>query len=289
MKHFRILLVISLIGLTLFYNIERLDFGEENVIDIDSAVYVLGFLAIISTVALPVTRYLNVAWVMTLWSTIFVLAKLWLLYFADGRPLLGGIYTYLSITELALLLIMVWLFFKLARAIYDFELGVENITFSDHNGRIRQFDKARDEIRVEMFRSRHNHHPLSVIIVEPEAGHVEMALHRAVQEVQQAMMRSYLLNNMAQLVSKYLRRTDIVMEQRGEGRFLVLCPETTIEDAKLLVEYIQTITSQQMGISVACGSATFPNEAFTFEELVNLAETHLTPFSEQKKPLTLSE
>jgi GGDEF domain-containing protein len=275
MKQVRILLVIFLLGLTFFYNIERLDFGEENVIDIDSAVYVIGFVATVLTVSLSIIRYFNVAMLMALWAGVFIFSKMWLAYFADGRPILGGIYTYLSITELALLLIAVWISYKLAIALYDFELAVEKITLTDHSGRIQQFDEASEDVQVEMFRSRHNHHPLSVIIIEPEAGTVEMAVHKAVQDVQQAMIRRYVINNMAQTVSKYLRRTDVVLEQRGQGRFMVLCPETTIQDTKLLIEYIQTIISEQMGISVACGAATFPNEAFTFEEMVNQAEAHL--------------
>ncbi len=275
MKQVRILLVIFLLGLTFFYNIERLDFGEENVIDIDSAVYVIGFVATVLTVALSIIRYFNVAILMALWAGVFIFIKMWLAYFADGRPILGGIYTYLSITELALLLIAVWISYKLAIALYDFELAVEKITLTDHSGRIQQFDEASEDVQIEMFRSRHNHHPLSVIIIEPEAGTVEMAVHKAVQDVQQAMIRRYVINNMAQTVSKYLRRTDVVLEQRGQGRFMVLCPETTIQDTKLLIEYIQTIISEQMGISVACGAATFPNEAFTFEEMVNQAEAHL--------------
>ncbi len=268
-------MVIFLLGLTFFYNIERLDFGEENVIDIDSAVYVIGFVATVLTVALSIIRYFNVAILMALWAGVFIFIKMWLAYFADGRPILGGIYTYLSITELALLLIAVWISYKLAIALYDFELAVEKITLTDHSGRIQQFDEASEDVQIEMFRSRHNHHPLSVIIIEPEAGTVEMAVHKAVQDVQQAMIRRYVINNMAQTVSKYLRRTDVVLEQRGQGRFMVLCPETTIQDTKLLMEYIQTIISEQMGISVACGAATFPNEAFTFEEMVNQAEAHL--------------
>jgi len=284
MKHFRLLLVIFLVGLAFFYNIERLDVGEENVINIDSAVYVLGFLATVSTIALPVVRYLGVGVTMGLWAVIFVLSKLWLFYFADGRSLLGGVYTYLSIAELALLLIAVWITYKLAIALYDFELAVEKITFKENNGRVRQFDQAHEDIQVEMFRSRHNHHPLSVIVVEPDAGTVETTLHRAVQDVQQSMMRNYVLNNMAQMVSKYLRRTDVVLEQRGRGRFLIFCPETTNLDTQLLIEYIQTISAEQMGIYVNCGAATFPNDAFTFEELVTEAEARIEPLLENSNP-----
>ena len=126
-----------------------------------------------------------------------------------------------------------------------------------------------------MFRSRHNHNPLSVVLVELEPESLQAALHHAVQEVQQALLTNYVVNNIAHTLSKYLRRTDLILEQRDQGRFLIMCPDTTSGDLKLLVEYIQAVAAEQLGTSLACGVATFPDEAITFEELVNRAESHL--------------
>jgi hypothetical protein len=264
-----------LIGLAIFYNIERLDLGEVNVIDIDSVVYPLGLIAVISVLLLPILqRYRRILSVIV-WAGIYFLIKVLLLLFFQGRPLLGGFYTYLTFTEVFLLSIIVWLSHSFATHLREVEEAVKRITFPNSNRQIRQFRESDEDIQVEMFRSRYHHHPLSIILVKPEPKSIQVILHRLVQEIQQAMLSSYVINNMAQTLSKYLRRTDLILEQRDQGRFIIVCPETNAKDSELLVEYIQTVAQEQLGASVTYGVATFPDEAVTFEELVRRAESKL--------------
>jgi GGDEF domain-containing protein len=285
MKHLSRSAILLLITLALFFNIERLDFGEANVIDIASFVYVLGLAAVLSLILIPILRRSNVAVSTALWTGIYLSSKFLLFQFFEERPLLGGLYTYLTITELVFILILVWLSHNFAAGLYEFEEAVKRITFSDSNRRIRQYHEADEDIQVEMFRSRHNHHPLSIIVVEPNAQSLQTTLHRLVQEFQQTMLSSYVINNMAQTLSKYLRRTDLILEQREKGRFIIVCPETNANDSELLVEYIQNVALEQLGTSVVYGMATFPKEAVTFEELVRQAESKLQHFHNGKNPL----
>lgn len=277
MKNIQYLLVLFIIGLTIFFNIERLDFGQNNLINIASFVYVLGGSANILTFAVPILRRSKVFVSLLLWAIIYLLLKLlfWSFDLVGARPLLGGIYTYLSITEMVLLLITVGVAHKISAALLDFEDAVKRITFTDDNKRVRQLENASEDIGLEIFRSRHHHRPLSLIVVQPKPESIKVAIHRAVQETQQAMISNYVINSMAHTISKYLRRTDLILEQRGQGRFMVLSPETTASDSHLLADYIQTISEEQLGISVCCGIATFPDEALTFEELVQHAESHV--------------
>lgn len=260
-----------MIWIAIFFNIERLDLGKENAIDIDSLVYVLGLSAVISIISVRAFHRYNVAVSIGLWGGIFVLSKLVL-----GRPLLGGVYTYLSITELSFLLVSGWLAHLLASALYEFKEAVERITFRENsNKRVQELAQAYDEIQIEMFRSRHHHHPMSIIVVEPMLDAIQTSLHRLVQEIQQAMVSSYVINNMAHTLSKYIRRTDLVLEQRDRGRFVILCPDTNSVDLDLMVEYVKSVAKEQLGTPVTCGAATFPDEAITFEELLRKAETQL--------------
>jgi GGDEF domain-containing protein len=271
MKYLRYLLILLVLGLTLFFNIERLDFGRQNIIDIDSFAYVLGAVAVVSMLIVPALWRFHIAFPLTFWIGLYFLIKV----VVFGSPLLGGLYTYLTITEVAFLTVILWLTYRLTRAIGDFEEAVENITLVNGNRRIQPLGDATENIQSEMFRSRHNHRPLGVVIVEPRAESIQATLQRAVQEVQQAMLNRYVLNNLANQLTHYLRRTDLVLEESSRGRFIILCPETNAEDLKMLSEYIQTITAKKFGMSVACGMATFPDEALTFEELVNQAEARL--------------
>lgn len=271
MKRLRLLIVGLLIWIAIFFNIERLDFGKENVIDIDTLVYILGLVAVISIIAMRSFHRYNVSVSIGLWCVVFLLSKM-----LFGRPFLGGIYTYLSITELSFLLVSIWLAHLLALALYEFEEAVERITFRENsNKRVQKLAQAHDEIQIEMFRSRHHHHPMSIIVVEPMLDAIQTSLHRLVQEIQQTMVSSYVVNNMAHTLSKYIRRTDFVLEQRERGRFIILCPDTNSTDLELMVEYVKSVAKDQLGTPITCGAVTFPDEAITFEELLSKAETQL--------------
>lgn len=275
MKKLRLSVIVLVIGLSIFFNIERLDLTTENFIDIDSFVYGLGLMAVIMTIGVPMLQRASLPILILGWFGVYQVSKLSLWFLFDGRPMFGGIYMYLSITEISLLLVLVWLAHKVAIPLQEFTEAVESITFTNISKRIKPIAEADEEIQIEMFRSRHNHHPLSVVLVELKPESLQVALHRAVQEVQQTMLNNYVINNIAYTLSKYLRRTDLILEQRDKRRFLIMCPDTSAGDLQLLVEYIQAVAAEQLGTSIACGVATFPDEAITFEELVNRAESHL--------------
>lgn len=281
MKNLRLLIIATIIGLTIFFNIERLDFGRDNVVDIASFVYILTAIAVIATITLPLVKRINVGLILAFWLGMYLLSKLFLF---ETRPVWGGIYTYLSITEMSLLLLSVWLSHRLALAMYDFEDAVANLTLVNLNGRVRSLVQAADDIQVEMFRSRHHHHPLSVVVVEPKKDSLQVALHQAVKEVQESIMKSYVITKLADSLSRHLRRTDMVLEERERGRFIILCPDTSARDLNVLVEYIQATASEMVGVKVNCGMATFPDEALTFEELVHQAESRLSYAAPETTP-----
>lgn len=272
MKHFRWLVIAFLVGFTIFFNLERLDFAEQNTIDIDSVVYILGFIASVLILSIPGFGRVRLSVLVVGWSLTFIAAKLTLMLFFGGRPLLSGVYTYLSITELSLLLISIWLAHKLTQSVNDFEDAVENVTFADTSTRVRQLAEANEEIKTEMFRSRHNHHPLSVIVIEPEASSIRSSRNRLLQEAQGNMIRNYITNHLAMILSRQLRRSDLVLAQRDRNRVVLVCPDTNQTDSSVLIDYITEVVTKQLGLSVACGTASFPQEALTFEDLIRRAE-----------------
>ena len=280
MHHLRRSIVSLLIGLTVFFNIERLDFGQPNTIDIQTFVYALGIVAVIAVVVIPVLRQSPLLASLGLWLGVYVLCRL--LVF-NQRPLLGGIYTYLSITEAVFLSVLVWLAYYLGHSMHDFEEAVKNITLSDSNRRIRKLDEAIEDIHLELTRSRRYKRPLSVIVVETKLESVQAALHRTIQEVQRAMMTRYVVTSLARVIGGQLRRTDLVLDQRDRGRFVILSPDTTADSSTVVADRIQVAATEQLGVSVACGIASFPDDALTFEELVHRAELNL------QKPAELAQ
>jgi GGDEF domain-containing protein len=268
MKELRLSAVALVLHLALLFNIERLDYGGASVVDIPSFTYVLALAAIISVLTIPrlwrAPLYVPVA----LWLGIFLLSRGTLL---DRYPLLGDVATFITFTEITLLTIGLWLAHRLAQHLHDFEQAVENITFEDVGRRVRTLEDATEDIQTEFTRSRRYGAPLSVVVVEPDSASVEVALHRTVQEVQRAMMSRYVLKGLVRVISNELRRTDFVFEQRRNGRFVILCPETTAEESAVVAERIGQAAMEQLGLRIGCGVAAFPEEALTFEQLVSQA------------------
>lgn len=243
-------------------------------INIEPFVYAIGILAVISVLVLPALWQPSVYRSIVLWIGVFLLFKALTVQF-QLTEIIGGTHIYLTIAEIGLLLLLIWRAHDTARHMHDFEEAVSNITFADMSRRIKKLDEAEDDIQTELIRSRRHHHPLTVMVIEPEAESIQVALNRTVQEVQRAMMSRYVITSLARVVSNQLRRTDVVVEQREKNRFIIISPDTTAANSAILADRIQAAAAVQLGVLVSCGVASFPDQALTFDELVQQAKTNL--------------
>ncbi|MFO7680211.1 MAG: hypothetical protein R6X34_09185 [Chloroflexota bacterium] len=271
MNHFRWSLAQLLLGLSLFFNIERVDFGQANIIDIQSFVYILGTVAVISTILLPPFARLSVSRLILLWFFIFILFKLLL----SNRPFLGGMYTYLTLTEAVFVLVLVYLAHQVARNYSDFQQAAEYVTLADAGRHLLKVEDASQEIGREMSRSRHFHRALSVIVVRPDKQSVVKAAPRLVEEIQQNVAKLWTAVRLSNIIKEQLRVVDIVMEDRENGRFIILCPEIDAQGANMLTDRVGKALSNQLGVNISYGIASFPKEALTFETLITQAGSQL--------------
>ena len=285
MKYLRRSIIALVVHLALFFNIERLDFNEENLVDILSFVYVLTLVAVLAVIMVPIFRK-RPLWVsLSYWGVIYVLIRL---TFFNTRSFIG-INLYLSITELVFLLVAVWLAYQVALDLDDFEQAVINMTLPQVSRQVRRLAESSDEIQTEMLRSRRHRRPLSVLVIKPDANSVTTAIHRTVQEVQQAMMTRYVVTSLTRIVSDVMRRTDTIFEQPNANQFIVMSPETNTVNSSAFIDRIQAAATEKLGVNVICGVASFPDDALTFDELVREAEAHAKrqqSRSSQAKPPT---
>lgn len=134
--------------------------------------------------------------------------------------------------------------------------------------------QAANEILSEMARSRRHDRPLSVTVLEPDTEGLHIAVEQATEDVQRALRRRFVYGRLARIIADQLRRSDLLFEHRQSGRFVVLSPETELDGAALLVTRIRQ-AARSLNLDLATGSATFPDQAVTFEELVLEAERRL--------------
>lgn len=270
MRYLRRSIIALVLHIAIFFNVERLDFGAENLVDIHSFVYILTTIAVLTVVVMPFFRKRPV-WISLLsWGVIYAII---LLIFYNTRALVG-LGLYLSITELVLLLIGVWLAHQVGLDLQDFEQAVINMTLPQVSRQVRRLSDSSDDIQTEMVRSRRHRRPLSVLVIKPNPNSVNTAIHRTVQEVQQAMMTRYVVTSLTRIVSDVMRRTDTIFEQPYANQFIVLSPETSTTNSASFVERIKAAAEEKLGVEVICGVASFPDDALTFDELVREAEAH---------------
>ncbi|NJN68368.1 MAG: hypothetical protein HC884_17475 [Chloroflexaceae bacterium] len=266
------------IDLTIFYNIERLDFYTKNAVNLSSFVYALTAIATTSIIITPRTWRFSLQTLLLLWTSIYLGGRL---LFLNDHPLIGGGYLYITITEVVFFLLTVVLSHHVAYHLHDFEDAVENISFSGIKRRVLSQDDASTVIKNELYRSRRYQHPLSLLVLEPDQASLQASLHRSVRQVQQAMMGRYVFLSVSRVVGNFLRRIDVAIEQAGQQRLVLLCPETTQDGAMVMVERLKQEIAEQLGVSVRCSIASFPDEALTFEELLREATIRLKAQGQQ--------
>jgi GGDEF domain-containing protein len=86
------------------------------------------------------------------------------------------------------------------------------------------------------------------------------------------MMQRYVLTMTARVLSRHLRRTDLIIEEGKPGRLVLVAPETSSENARLLGKRLIHLVQDRLGITARFGIAAFPEQALTFDELLSVAE-----------------
>jgi len=270
MQRLRISILSLLIFLVILFNIERLDIGDENVINLETAIYVLIVIAIIMILSIRWLQVLRQPTLIALSTIAYFFVKLVL---TPQRPLVGDIYTYLSFTELGLVIVAVFLTQNLALIIKDFEQAVENFAFANIR-KIKRVQEAHEEIQAEIYRSRRFLRPLSIIVLEQDSENIQKNINKVVQDAQRAMMEQYASVMIAKELVTQLRRTDLLFENDKKGRLVIISPDTDLTKTETLIERLKSLT-QSAEFPINFGVAIFPDHALTFEQLLKHAEMNL--------------
>jgi len=264
--------VLVLIYVVAVFSLERLDIGSPGAFNLHPFAYILVVLAMILTIIIPQLRRASIYLLIPLWGGVYLV--LWSL-------ILGQFSSFtidklqVAIIELVLVTTGVLLAHGLARHITQVEDTIESLAFGEIPGRATCLEDAAEAIKVELTRSRRYNHPLTVLVLEPDPETLQASLQRTLQEIRLNMAKRYANARLCQIVNEAARRTDLVLQQAKNGRFVILCPETEPDASTVLASRIQSLAHDNLGISIAWGAAAFPAEAVTFDELLQKAELKL--------------
>ena len=266
-------LALLAIYLLAVFNLDRLLVWQGGGRPLHFFVYILVVLVLAAYLFVPDLQNKAVHWGWAIWIGGYLALRLTL---DRSTPLFVGEFLFQTTTEIAVIMLAVLLSYETVHRLAVMEDLVEKVTFGAEHPRVLRMSEAADAIKKEMLRSRRHEHPLSVMVVEPLSNALEANLQRAVQDVQRAITRRYVLGSLGRAISEETRRTDLVVRRDDAGQFVILCPETTLDGTMALTDRIRAGVTERLGIPVAFGIATFPDEALSFDELLRKAEHDLT-------------
>ena len=266
-----------LISLMLFtgfaLNIERLDIGEaENIVDMASFVYVLAGAAVLSSIVLPRKWKIPTSLFVAFWVVVYAVVKA---LSVQERPAIGGVYTYLTVVEVVLIILLVIMTRILMGKLQELEEIVSNITLVDVSNRVKNLDSSLNDVNKEFARSRRYKRPLGVVVIRLKSENVPTNLKDLSTDILRMIVPRYLMNNLIRAVDKEIRRPDFILEQRSEDRIVLLLPEANAKAIKAVSANVQKIARDKVGAEVEVGVAAFPDDAVTFDDLLSRAEREI--------------
>jgi GGDEF domain-containing protein len=193
----------------------------------------------------------------------------------DPAPDFGGANTYVTGIALAFVTLTFLLSTWVGRALDEFQHAVEALTLPDLGSRVRTLREAEETLELELAGSRRSQRSLSLIVLQIDMANLHLMAHRLIQDMQRAMMRRYAFATVAHVLTQRLRRTDLIVEDRRTGRLMIVAPDTAADAATTLCERLTEQIRKQTGLTTSFGVADFPQQALTFEEMVNIADQQL--------------
>ena len=265
-------IIILFIFIVLLLGAANVESFQESFIDFSPVFFVL--IAIILFTELIVVGSLIKAGVqlsqyavIAFWMVVYGL--IWYFY-------LGGVKSVeVNLVQGMLVLLSAVLAFDVGRRINQTDAALERLAASNFPNRAMDIQLARDLVNAEITRSRRYHHPLSILTVQLEKKK-SWGDWKNSELFDREMMERFAVAKVSQILSDNARGTDMVLRDRG-GRFILLCPETNQTSTHILAGRIAEAVKRQLDADIECGSSSFPDEALTFDDLLDTASNRLAP------------
>ncbi len=184
--------------------------------------------------------------------------------------------------ELVIIEVGVWLSYQLGGVITHSESLIDVLAQGSFPNRATDLDEGTDRINVEFGRSRRYHRQISLMILQAKPENKE-EVKEVLKSLQQDVLSRLQLARIAQVVSECIRQTDILLRDHSE-HFIVLCPETGLDSMPPLAKRIKDKAMQRTGLLTSFGLAVFPEEALTFEDLLQVARNRLEENASSEEP-----
>lgn len=254
----RFWVAVMVVWMFLVYSIER----GNDAVNITGAAYIFVPVVAVLMIAVPVMRKIPLWVLLAVQGVLFLSIKAW-------AATVWGSALPLTVTELFIISVTASLARSVSKGVGEFEHALSRIALGPTDTLADSMANGQAEMYKELKRARNHQRPLGLMAIEVENASVEAALDRMVREAVQAMMKQYVLSDVARTLCEKLEDYDIIA-RHGED-FLILLPEVTPGQLFDLAGRLREVVYEETGVALKVGVASFPEDALTFDNLMEKA------------------
>jgi GGDEF domain-containing protein len=257
------------IYLALIFVLGQMDYANKPIINFASYFYLAVMVAVPLTLFFPSISRVSVYIPLLVWAGVYVV----LLQVINRNYSANRGEVSVIVLEVILLEVGVWYAHQLAVQISHAESIMDALALSAFPNQARNIDEENQRIKVELTRSRRYHRPLSLVLIEAESED-EKITREMLKSIQHDLLSRFTTARVGQIIDDRIRQTDLVLRDH-RGRFIILCPETEYSSAALLAKRVSQAIKERTSLKVLWGVSAFPDEALTFDDLIQKARERL--------------
>ncbi len=257
------------IYLAIIFVLGQADYTGRPIINFASYFYLAVMIAVPVTLFFPSISRVSSFVPLAVWAGVYLV----LLQVIDRELTANAEEFPVIILEFVLLEAGVWFAHQLALQIGHAESVMDALALSAFPNRAHDIEAESQRIKIELTRSRRYHRPLSLVVIESESDD-QKTTREMLKSVQQDLLNRFTSARVGQIIDDRIRQTDLVLRDH-RGRFVVLCPETNLENTIMLATRIAGAVKERTNLRVLWGVAAFPEEALTFDDLLHKATERL--------------
>lgn len=257
------------IYLAVIFVLGQADYTGRPIINFASYFYLAVMIAVPVTLFFPSISRVSSFVPLAVWAGVYLV----LLQVIDRELTANAEEFPVIILEFVLLEAGVWFAHQLALQIGHAESVMDALALSAFPNRAHDIEAESQRIKIELTRSRRYHRPLSLVVIESESDD-QKTTREMLKSVQQDLLNRFTSARVGQIIDDRIRQTDLVLRDH-RGRFVVLCPETNLENTIMLAKRIAQAVKERTNLRVLWGVAAFPEEALTFDDLLHKASERL--------------
>jgi GGDEF domain-containing protein len=245
------------------FGIGNMDFIERNLINFEPIFFILVALAVLSALVIVPLTHFSVYQFLSIWAVVYIIVRViyWQMTTAHSGQLV--------ILEFVLMEISAGLTFDIGRQLRQVSRLVDKFTAITYPNRTLDLRTAGDRISTELTRSRRYSRPLSVLVVQMDKLEDQQALEKD-ESLQRDILTRFATARIGEIVNDRARETDLILRD-SDNRFILICPETGHSSSAILAQRISKSVAENIGAKVRWGVSSFPDEALTFDGLVEKA------------------